>query len=258
MFLTVVLTHFSLFLSFLVPQVVTWGYKLSKFRHQIWNPGYFLHPIHMLLNVSLFFSSPGCWYTGVQAIAKWFSDLGSWRFSASNTYVAQCFSLLMLPVSHCFSHFQFPRLLSHQGYKLFKNRHHIWNPGSFLHPINVLLNVSHCCPYLFLTVSLFFSSPGCWYTGVQAIAKWFPDSDSKRFSASNTCVAQCFSLLTSPVFHCFSLFQFPRLLIDRSTSYPNLDTIFGVPRVFFIQYMLLNVSPCWLYLFLTVSLFSVP
>ena len=143
--------------------------------------------------------------------------------------------------------------------------------------------------------------------GVQAIQKSFSDSESWEFSASNTCVAQCFSLLTLPVSHCVSLPQFPRLSLHGGTTYSKMGSIFGILAVFCIQYMccsmfltvvltcfslsfsvpqvvatrgcellqnqfhiqnrgsflhlihvLLNVSPCCLCLFLSVSLFSIP
>ena len=217
MFLTVVLTHFSLFLSFSVPQVVaTQGYNLLQNRFQIQIRGSFLHPIHVFLNVS------------------------------------HCCPYLFLS-------FSVPQVVATQGYNLFQNRVQIQNRGSFLHLIHMFLNVSHCCPYSFLTVSLFFSPPGCRYTGVQAIQKWISDSELSEFSASNTCVSQCVSLLTLLVSHCFSLPQFPRSSLHGGVSYCKINFIFRIMGVFCIQYMCF--STCILVDFTRFSLFlsfSVP
>src|ERR1700733_15201108 len=44
-------------------------------------------------------------YTMLQGIENLKTDLESWDLGSSNAHVAQCFSLLSLPVSHCFSLF---------------------------------------------------------------------------------------------------------------------------------------------------------
>ena len=85
-----------------------------------------------------------------------------------------------------------------------------------------------------VTQSLFFSPLGSCYMGVQPIQKSTPYFKSCHIFASYTYVPQCFSLLSLPLSHCFSLFQFSRLSLHRGTRCSKINTIFGIARHFCI------------------------